>query len=222
MIADAPAQVEKRVGQMIDWLVDSDLRQWRAVTEHLANRRRVHQERIVGGATSEGFHYDRERLVDNVGREAQRVVDTYDRAAEAIGIAEGARQAVAASAAIEVGALGMGALITALATTMAADVTGILLASLVAVLGLFVIPARRRSAKKEMNAKVASLRERLVEALKTQFESELARSLAHINETIAPYTRFVRAERGKLTETQAELQAIQNGLERLKGSVEKI
>lgn len=222
VIADAPAQVEKRVGQMIDWLVDSDLRQWRAVTEHLANRRRVHQERIVGSATSEGFHYDRERLVDNVGREAQRVVDTYDRAAEAIGIAEGARQAVAASAAIEVGALGMGALITALATTMAADVTGILLASLVAVLGLFVIPARRRSAKKEMNAKVASLRERLVEALKTQFESELARSLAHINETIAPYTRFVRAERGKLAETQAELQAIQNGLERLKGSVEKI
>lgn len=222
VIADAPAQVEKRVGQMIDWLVDSDLRQWRAVTEHLANRRRVHQERIVGGATNDGFHYDRERLVDNVGREAQRVVDTYDRAAEASGIAEGARQAVAASAAIEVGALGMGALITALATTMAADVTGILLASLVAVLGLFVIPARRRSAKKEMNTKVASLRERLVEALKTQFESELSRSLTHINETIAPYTRFVRAERGKLAETQTELQAIQNGLERLKGSVEKI
>jgi small GTP-binding protein len=222
VIADAPAQVEKRTGQMIDWLVDSDLRQWRAVTEHLANRRRVHQERIVGGATSEGFHYDRERLVDNVGREAQRVVDTYDRAAEASGIAEGARQAVAASAAIEVGALGMGALITALATTMAADVTGILLASLVAVLGLFVIPARRRSAKKEMSTKVASLRERLVGALKIQFDGELSRSLAHINETIAPYTRFVRAERGKLADTRAELLAIQNGLERLKGSVEKI
>lgn len=222
VVADAPQRIEKKVGELIDWLVEADLRQWRAVTEHLAARRRVHQERIVGDIGGDGFHYDRERLMESVGREAQRVVDTYDKVRESEGIAEGARQAVAASAAIEVGAVGLGTLITILATTMAADVTGILLASLVAVLGLFVIPARRRKAKAEMAAKVSALREKLIQSLNGQFEQELSRSLQRINEAIAPYTRFVRAERGRLQETQAGLQALKNELERLKVQVEEI
>ncbi len=221
VVADVPDQIEKKVTGLIDWLVDSDLRQWRAVTEHLANRRRIHQERIVG-EMNEGFHYDRERLVENVGQEAQRVVETYDKSSEAAQIAEGARQAVAASAFIEVGAIGLGALITAIATTMVADVTGILVASLVAVLGLFIIPARRRQAKSEMSTKIAALRDRLIGSIQAQFDQELTRSVNHINETIAPYTRFVRAEKGKLTDTQNELQSLRDEIERLRVLAEGI
>ena len=44
-------------------------------------------------------------------------------------------------------ALGLGALVTTLATTAAADVTGVLLAGLMAAVGLFIIPARRRQGK---------------------------------------------------------------------------
>jgi hypothetical protein len=113
-------------------------------------------------------------------------------------------------------------LITILATTVAADVTGILLASLVAVVGLFVIPTRRRMAKAELRKKVADLREKLVQTLKGQFEREITRSLQRINEAIAPYTRFVRAERGKLVETQAGFEAIKNNLNRLKASIEEM
>jgi len=36
------------VNELIDWLVDSDLRQWQAVNDHLADRRRAYQERIIG------------------------------------------------------------------------------------------------------------------------------------------------------------------------------
>ncbi len=222
VVGETPQQIDKKVAELIDWLVDSDLRQWQAVTEHLATRRRAHQERIVGDGAGDTFHYSRERLVENVGREAQQVVDSYDKTNEAELIAEGARQAVAASAVIEAGAVGLGALITILATTMAADVTGILLASLMAILGLFVIPARRRQAKKDMNAKVASLREQLVGSIRKQFDNELARSLGHITDTIAPYTRFVRAERSKLQDSKVELQTIQNELDRLKVMAEEI
>ena len=101
------------------------------------------------------FNYDRDRLIDAVGRQAQRVVETYDRSIEAQAIARGAQEAVAASAVLEVGAVGLGAIIATLATTMAADVTGVLLASLLAALGLFIIPARRRIAKNEMREKIA-------------------------------------------------------------------
>ena len=64
---------------LIDWMVELDLRQWQAVTEHLAGRRREHQDRIVGDMGPGSFQYDRERLIDAVAREARRVVEGYDK-----------------------------------------------------------------------------------------------------------------------------------------------
>jgi small GTP-binding protein len=221
VVADVPQQIEQKVNELIDWLVESDLRQWKAVNDYLAERKRTHQGRIVGSANA-SFAYDREHLMDAVGREAQRVVETYNKDFEAQTIADNALAAVAASAAIEVGAVGLGTLVTILATTLAADVTGILLASLVAVMGLFVIPAQRRKAKSELRQKVAALREQLAQTLRSQFEREIARSLQRINEAIAPYTRFVRAERGKLIDAQSGFDSIKNNLIRLKTSIEEM
>jgi chromosome segregation ATPase len=87
-------------------------------------------------------------------------------------------------------------------------------------LGLFVIPARRREAKKELREKIAAMRQQLMGTLTGQFGRELERSLQRINEAIAPYTRFVRAERDRLTETHDELTQIREGLARLKAQVE--
>ncbi len=102
VVADAPKRIESKVNELIDWLVESDLRQWQAVMEHLAERRRQHQERIVGDAAGGTFHFDRERLIEEVGRETRRVVETYNKTGEAEAIAEGARTAVAALAAVEI------------------------------------------------------------------------------------------------------------------------
>lgn len=220
VVADTPQRIERKVGELIDWLVDSNLRQWQAVNEHLSDRRKQHKDRIVGETIHDSFHYDRERLMDSVTREAQRVVETFDREREAQEIAENAQTAVAASAALEAGAVGLGTLVTILATTLAADVTGILLASLVAALGLFVIPAKRRSAKNAMHRKVSELRQKLTKSLGTQFEREIERSLLNINNAIAPYTRFVRAEREKLDAVQSQLTGIHNEIEQLRGKIE--
>jgi small GTP-binding protein len=222
VIGDTPQQIEQKVNELIDWLVDSDLRQWQAVNDHLADRRRTHQERIIGDLGPGSFTYDRERLMTAVGREAQRVVESYDKSTEAQAIAQGAQEAVAASAVLEIGAVGLGALVAAIASTVAADITGILLATFIAAMGLIIIPARRRAAKKELREKIAALRQQLITALSTQFEKEIERSLHNIDSAIAPYTRFVRAEQSKLMETQVALEKIKNELNRLKVSIEEI
>jgi small GTP-binding protein len=222
VVADVPQRIEHKVNELIDWLVEADLRQWQAVNEHLAERRRQHQDRIVGDPGVGSFQYDRERLIEGVGRESLRVVETYDRVREAQAIADGAQAAVAAAAAMEVGAIGLGTLVTVLATTAAADITGVILASAIAALGLFVIPARRRMARSEMHTKVAELRTKLVESLHTQFQQEIERSLNKIQTAISPYTRFVRAERGKLEQMQSELGEIKDNLDRLRARVEDL
>lgn len=220
VVSDVPQRIEHKVNELIDWLVESDLNQWQAVNEHLAERRRSHKDRIVGESQKSGFHMDRDRLFDAVGRESQRVVDTYDKSVEAEAIARGAQEAVAASAVMEIGAVGLGTLIAVLASTMAADVTGVLLASLIAALGIFIIPARRKTAKKDMHEKVGELREQLSQILRTQFEQEIERSLQRINEAISPYTRFVRAERDKLTGSQQEIDQVKTNLVQIKTQIE--
>jgi small GTP-binding protein len=221
VVADAPQVIEQRVNEIIDWMVASDLRQWQAVMDHLSSRRAEHADRIVGQVGG-SFEYDRTRLLDTVGRAAHRAVESYDKDIEANRMAESVRMAVAGTALVEISAIGLGTIVAIVATTALADVTGLLTAGAVAVLGLFVIPARRREAKKELRDKLSAMREQLMSALSGQFERELERSLHRINEAVAPYTRFIRAERDRLTETRDELTRIQEGLARLKAQIESL
>ena len=130
-------------------------------------------------------------------------------------MAESVQAAVAGTALLEAGAVGLGAIFTLLATTQVADVTGILAASTLAVLGLFVLPAKRKRAKAELAAKIRDLRERLIAALTEQFDREVDRGVRRVEEAIAPYTRFVRAERQRLSELEESLAASKEALENL-------
>ncbi len=218
MIADAPQRIEAKVDEIIDWMVAAELRQWKAMSDSLARRREHHSGRLVGEIGT--FDYDRNRLLETVGRAARRSFESYDRESEASRMAEGVRAAVAGTALLEVSALGLGAVVAALATTQLADVTGILAAGTLAVLGLFVLPAKRARAKKQLTGKILALRERLMQALTEQFDREIERSLHRIEEAIAPYTRFVRAERQRLEEMRGELQQAGDALQSLKQRIE--
>jgi small GTP-binding protein len=220
VVADTPQQIDKRIGELVDWLVDMDLRQWQSVTAHLAERRRQYRDRIVGEDPGR-FHYDRTRLIDSVTRESQRVVDSYDRRQEAQEIADGARNAVAAAAAVGASALGLGTIVAVAATTAAADVTGFIMASVLAAVGFFILPAKRRRAKDEMRRKVADLRERLSAALREQFTREIGKSVDRIKASVAPYSRFVRAEGDKLQAVDRELQEVSASLASLRARIER-
>jgi hypothetical protein len=218
VVADVPRVVDTRVSDVIDWLIASSLNQWQAVMEHVQSRRDEHADRIVGqvGGT---FDYDRARLIETVSRTAREAMAEYDHEAETRRVAESLQMAVASTALAEVSAVGLGALVTALATTAAADVTGIVAAGAVAVLGLFVIPAKRRQLKQEFHEKIVSVRQRLMKVLTAQFDSELTRSVNEIEKAISPYTRFIRAERQHLEETQRDLSEVKDKLETLKASI---
>lgn len=221
VVADLPQRIEKRVAEIIDWLVSSELRQWQAVTEHLALRRQKHADRIVG-QVGRSFDMDRTRLLESVGRMAQRSVEAYDREGEANRLADSVQVAVAGTALAEIGAIGLGAILTHLAVTAAADFTGILAAGTVAVLGFFIIPNRRSAAKKNLSEKIATMREQLMTSLTAQFDREIEGSLRRIDEAIGPYTRFVRAEKDLLGKAREELGAVNQGLVRLRSRVESL
>ena len=103
----------------------------------------------------------------------------------------------------------------ALASTTAADVTGLAAAGALSLIGFLILPAHRRKARSELAARVAQLRERLGIALRESFERERDRSAGRIREAIAPYARFVRSERLSLEDASATLARIGTDLEAL-------
>jgi small GTP-binding protein len=224
VVRDLPQVVEKRVEGVIDWMVESELGQWQAVMDHIEKRRasrETGEERMVGRLPGT-FAQDRKRLLETVGAAARRAIEGYDRDRESSRLADSVQTAVASTAVIEVSAVGLGALVTLIATTTAADVTGVLAASALSIVGLLVLPAKKRRAKAELNRKVASVREQLMSSLRQQFEKETAGSVARIHEAIAPYTRFVRSERSRLTEARDALERSAGELRGLDSEVRKL
>ncbi len=222
VVADVPQAIDRRVHEVIDWMIASDLRQWQAILELLAKRRAAHADKIVGDTGTGSFEIDRNRLLESVGRAAQRSVESFDHDREAERLAESVKGAVANTALVEVGALGLGALLVHLAATAAADFTGIVAAGTVAALGLFILPSRREKAKRELRDKIETLRQKLMSALTEQFDREIERSLHRIGEGMGPYSRFVRSEQTHLAETRTVLQEIDGVLRRLEGEVGRL
>jgi len=218
VVADAPQQIDQRVSELIDWLVAAELRQWQAVTAHVTRRRDRHAERIVGEVGG-SFEYDRDRLLATVGKTAQRTVEGYDREAESERMAESVQLAVASAALLEAGAIGLGATVALVAASAAVDITGILAASALAVIGLFVIPARRRTAKRELSERIEIMRDGLMTGLHGQFEREMERSLGRLREAIVPYTRFVRSESDHLEGARERLSTLRQRLETIREQI---
>lgn len=217
VIEDAPQQIERRVGELVDWMVEQDLRQWSAVAEHMAQRKDAHHGRVVGqsGPREGTLAYDRQRLIDSIGKATRQAVDSYDRERESAQIAEAARSAVVNTGLAGIG-VGVGVAIAATAQLIWVDVTGILAGVAAAALGFLILPSRRRKAKGELEEKLNDLRRRLMSGLTEQFDREMQRGARRIEDTVAPFARFVRAEQDKIGtqhEKLVELEAHITGLQ---------
>jgi small GTP-binding protein len=218
---DTETQIEATVQELIDWLIERDLKTWTAVNDYISRRQLTKYNDKVIGEVGRGFEYDRRALLASVARNARDVVAHYDPSTEARQLSASVRGAVMTAGITEVGAVGLGALVVAAASTVAIDITGILAASLVALLGFGILPAKRRRARAQFRERSDALRERLMTTLREQFQTELDRSISRIREAIAPYTRFVRAERDKATRLHDELTDIAAEVRRLRVGLER-
>jgi small GTP-binding protein len=221
VVADTSRDIERHVNELIDWMVDKDFRQWRATNDFLSRRWQQHADQIVGSVGAD-FELSRRTLLDAVGKDAQRVIEAYDRETEAAQLAADVQRSIMATAAVEAGALGLGAILVVALQGALLDVTGILGAGIVAALGFYLLPYRRQQLKAEMRTRTGELRTKLHDALQKQFDRELERSILRIRDAIAPYTRFVRVERDKLTRASNDLADLRSRSESLRAAIERL
>ena len=221
VIGDTPQRLEAEVGRLIDWIVERNLKVWQDVSQFVDRRRlSLHQEGMLGEVPTT-FSYNRQALLDSVGRVSRDVIGGYDREREARAIADEVQGAFATTALAEAGAIGLGTLVATVVTGAAADLTGILLATALAVGGFYVIPRKRRQAQREFRRRMEQLRSRLRDGLTRQVHQEVTQSTDRVNEAIAPYRRFVHSQQQRINEARGELVATEDALLRLRGEIER-
>jgi small GTP-binding protein len=221
VIGETTREMEDEVNRVIDWIVERNLRLWQDISGYIERRQLTrHREGMIGDV-GPSFSYNRQALLDSIGRVSREVVGSYNRDTESRAIANDIQGAFATTALAEAGALGLGTLVVTVVTGAAADLTGILLATALAVGGFYVLPRKRRQAQRDLQRRIAELRTRLKDALTRQVHLELDQSTGRINEAIAPYRRFVQSQQQLLNEARGELVATEDALLRLRSDVEK-
>ncbi|MEI8308757.1 MAG: dynamin family protein [Chloroflexales bacterium] len=218
VVGEVSQQIDQKMHTLIDWMIEKNLRLQQSNDEYVKRRATQHSEKLIGNVGGT-FDYNRRTILDTVGRAASEVVASYDKETESQLLVDEVRASIAATALTEMGAVGLGALLVAIFHTALLDMTGILAATLLAVGGFALLPAKRRQAKKALHERVGLLREQMRQSVERQFEREVDRSLSHVRERNMPFTRFVRAQRGQLGDLQQVFADIDTGLGRLRKEI---
>ena len=222
VVGDSEKRIDTTVQQLIDWMVEQEQRFWQDIMEYLDRRREVsaRRESEMIGSVGKRFDHSRRALLQEVARTADTILRTYDRNAEAAELSQDLRASVVQAGVIGVGGIGLGAAIVAATTVAAFDITGILAGILLLGVGFYIIPARRTRAKRDFNDKMDELRARLNYAMTQQFRKELKDSGARVQDAIAPYTRFVRAEQERTDVALASISSMETEVHSIGQAVE--
>jgi small GTP-binding protein len=218
--ADVAEEIDGKVRSLIDWLVDKDLNVWYQVAGAL-ERRQVQSQRAMPASASPQTER-RRQLIDSVSTTIKAIVNQYDRKREAEQLGAFVQESVTQTALFGVGAVGIGALVATVLTTKALDVTGIVTAGALAVLGLFVIPYKRRQAKEAFREKMAELRQNLMKTLSNTFKLESDSAIQRLESNITPYTGYVQNEQVRLQTDKETLNNLQDKLDALGQSIPEI
>ena len=221
VVADAARDIEAVVHQMVDWTVRRNLKLWTTVFAELdAHSARLRESGALSSRADTEFLYNREELFARIRVPVERRLEDFHPDQEAQRIVDSVREAMTAALGVNVFALGLGAVLVTAFTTAALDVTGVLAATLFAVAGWLIIPARRRKLMQQFEARIAKLSADLTALLAASFAEQLARYEQQLLEVVQPYERFLETERSKVEAGLAELRQAQRDVAGLEQRVD--
>jgi small GTP-binding protein len=227
VVGDSASRIDGAVRDLIDWLTDQEQRLRQYIMEYLDRRRKessVHDEQLIGSINRQ-FDYNRQTLLRAVFEKASKLVDSYHPKEEAQKLSEELQTSVVQTLVVGAGGLTLGTIGAVAAAAIGftfLDVTGIAAGTVALVLGLFIIPARRASAKRKFDEKMQELRQRLHTLMNEQFNKELNGSIQRVYDALAPYIRFIRAEQEKIVSMRHQLAPLDAEVLRLKSTIENI
>ena len=189
VLKNMPTEVERKTAELVESLSTQQQRMVQMVRLQIDRR----NSQFPGTEMPREIMDERSELMKRMQNSIDSILEKIESdIAMDIGMKH-AQNAVTAGLAIEVSAIGIGAALTTIATTVAADLLGIVAAFWVGVAGFLVLPYYKKKAQREFDEKIGEIEEKLVNSLRNEFVQEVEDHVSVINNAIRPFERFVEA-----------------------------
>ena len=220
VVKDSSEQIEEVLTEAADWMVKKSMRSWDDTLEYYNQQLNhdIYRGKIIGEIGGQ-FVYDRDKIYKGVIKEAREKIKAFDYQQESRKILKTFQNAMIHFAATEVGAIGIGAILLSVFSTLFLDITGILASGALVTAGFFILPRKRRQAKDEFNTRIAELIVDLKHNIAREFDEYMHVTFEQIKETISPVDRFCRAEHDELDAARQELTELTRQLETLRSNI---
>ncbi len=200
-----PTEIERKTNEMVESIYFQQQQMTQFATLQI-EKRKTH---FPGSGISASEQTQRKELLQKMQRSIDDILDKLKHEmAEEIG-QKHVRSAVATGLAIEVSAIGIGAALTIIATTVATDILGIVAAFWIGIAGFLVMPYYRKKSQKEFETQISSVEEKLVHALEKELRSEVSNQARQFEQAVAPFRQYVQNALQKIAGVHNDLEKIQ-------------
>lgn len=220
VVKDSSQQIEDVLTEAADWMVKKSMKSWDDTLDYYKQQfsHEVYRDKILGKIGGR-FAYDRDKIYQGVIKEAREKIKTFDYQQESRKILKTFQNAMIHFAATEVGAIGIGAILVSVFSTLFLDITGILASGAIVTAGFFILPRKRRQAKEEFNTRIYELIADLKRNISREFDDYMHVTFEQIKETISPVDRFCQVEHDELQAANQELEELTGKLDHLQSNI---
>lgn len=203
VLKSLPTDVERKTTELVEAIYVQEQRLTQFATRQIEKRK----TQFPGNAITSPDRTERTALLQKMQNSIDEMLTKMqnDMAAD-IGIKH-VQNAVTTALAIEVSAIGIGAALTIIATTVATDILGIVAAFWIGISGFLVLPYYRKKSQREFEEQITEVEEKLIESLQSELNQEVQTQSHQMEQAISPFRQFVQ---NALSRIGRQLQDMEN------------
>jgi small GTP-binding protein len=188
VLQNLPTAIERKTTEMVESIYFQEQRMTQFATMQIEKRKTA----FPGNAISSETQNQRADLLQKMQRSIDDMVEKIQNdMAEEIGLKH-VQKAVTTALAIEVSAVGIGAGLTIIATTLATDILGVVAAFWIGIAGFLVLPYYRKKSQTEFEKQITDVEKRLISSLRLELNHEIQAQGDQLTKAILPFRSYVK------------------------------
>lgn len=212
VLKSLPTDIERKTTEMVENIYLQEQR----MTQYATNQIEKRKTQFPGTAISSPDLSERSQLLQKMQATIDEMLERMEKDMAAdIGMKH-VQTAATTALAIEVSAVGLGAGLTIVATTVATDILGIVAAFWVGVAGFMILPYYRKKSQKEFTAQISEIEEKLISALQKELNEEIQSQTLQMEQAISPFRQFVSNALDKINNQMQETERLRQQIQELR------
>lgn len=212
VLKSLPTDIERKTTEMVENIYLQEQR----MTQYATNQIEKRKTQFPGTAISSPDLSERSQLLQKMQATIDEMLERMEKDMAAdIGMKH-VQTAATTALAIEVSAVGLGAGLTIVATTVATDILGIVAAFWVGVAGFMILPYYRKKSQKEFTAQISEIEEKLISALQKELNEEIQSQTLQMEQAISPFRQFVSNALDKINNQMKETERLRQQIQELR------